>query len=288
VGIVFARLGCDTAEAAELVGSGGVSHDNLMSHLGLIEQRAHELLQMYAAAQAHALAGGQLGAAEEAALLANAMGAMIGPGPHVPAGASRAQIVPPTSSGGVELAARGLEADEASDDNNDEEPEDARPFSRDELRARTVRALVRKEKRQAAAAALSRGRAERTAAADAKALAGKDKDGAGQARAPAGGYRASGGARPLQAAGPESSAAPPRSNAAAGDAADKRAAAALADDDADARHGGRAAADLGAVAALAPMSNAGHAHAAEGERAPRASLEVGGTMSDDSESESER
>jgi hypothetical protein len=175
--MVFEKLGCDTRESVELLGTAGVTEHNLMAHLGLIEQRTNQLLQMYAAAQAHQHAAATSRQDDEMALIASAVGSVLGPGPHVPAGSVQVAIVAPSSSGAAELAADGLDILPDEEEEDEEEPEDSRPFSRDELRARTVRKLARREKRLAAAQAVAKGRVER--ADKERAAAGKDAGASG-------------------------------------------------------------------------------------------------------------
>jgi len=159
VGIIFTRIGCDTPDNFALVGPGGVTEKSLMLHLGLIEQRTNQLLQMYAAAQAHQHATTNSSAQDdERLLIANAVSAVLGPGPHVPVGNGIVLVAAPSASGADSTALDDNAADSADEE---EEPLDSRPFTRDELYARTLRGLARREKRAAASMALSRGRAER-------------------------------------------------------------------------------------------------------------------------------
>lgn len=43
---MFASAGCDTPAARELLGPGGVTAANLMQYLGIVEQKADQLLQV--------------------------------------------------------------------------------------------------------------------------------------------------------------------------------------------------------------------------------------------------
>jgi hypothetical protein len=54
---VFGKVGCSSAVNLELLGSEGVTEANLMQYLGIIEQRTHEILQLYAASQPQANPG---------------------------------------------------------------------------------------------------------------------------------------------------------------------------------------------------------------------------------------
>ena len=50
VASMYAKLGCDDPSNRELLGDQGVTEANILSYLGVIEQRSNEILQMYAAA----------------------------------------------------------------------------------------------------------------------------------------------------------------------------------------------------------------------------------------------
>ncbi|KAK9805927.1 hypothetical protein WJX73_005724 [Symbiochloris irregularis] len=50
VGVLFEEAGCNTPAVRGLLGSSGVQDTNLVQYLGIIEQRAHELLQEYVVA----------------------------------------------------------------------------------------------------------------------------------------------------------------------------------------------------------------------------------------------
>jgi len=48
---LFNKIGCQTSDAIEILGTQGVTESNMMQYLGIIEQRANEVLQMFAATQ---------------------------------------------------------------------------------------------------------------------------------------------------------------------------------------------------------------------------------------------
>ena len=45
---IFVKIGCDSPAVRELLGDEGVTENNIMSYLGIMEQRTNELLQMNA------------------------------------------------------------------------------------------------------------------------------------------------------------------------------------------------------------------------------------------------
>jgi len=45
---IYNKIGCNTPANRELLGDLGVNESNMLSYLGVIEQRANEVLQMYA------------------------------------------------------------------------------------------------------------------------------------------------------------------------------------------------------------------------------------------------
>ena len=78
---IFHRIGCRNTIAASFVGNQGVTDSNLMQHLGIIEQRTNEVLQMYAASgaafndDAPAEPSANAGSASSAGTNANGVGA---------------------------------------------------------------------------------------------------------------------------------------------------------------------------------------------------------------------
>ena len=49
---MFTKMGCNAAAISEMLGNAGVTEHNMMTYLGIIEQRTNELLQMYRSSQA--------------------------------------------------------------------------------------------------------------------------------------------------------------------------------------------------------------------------------------------
>lgn len=131
---IFNKIGCNTPANMELLGNEGVTEGNMMQYLGIIEQRTNEILQLCAATQAQArdvsADGGQ---GNPLPSVTN----ILGSGPQMPAGQNHISIQPPTTS----------EEQYESDDDSEEEDED-RPFSRDELKAKTIRGLSKRESKE--------------------------------------------------------------------------------------------------------------------------------------------
>ena len=171
---IFNKIGCNTAANMELLGHEGVTEANMMQcapdptraaprrpaplpaaahrrpppplpagsahaprpthhrYLGIIEQRTNEILQLYAATQAQARDGGDVGGAVPATTH------VLGQGPQVPAGSTSISIQPPSTG-----EDDGLDSDDDSEDDADD-----RPFSRDELKAKTIRGLHKRESKE--------------------------------------------------------------------------------------------------------------------------------------------
>jgi len=125
VAAIFTKLGCDTTSARELLGGEGVTEENIMQHLGLVEQRTNEILQMYAASQV-ALIGGEVHPGMALAVL--------GQGPHIPLGSGQVYVEPPSTADEV------IESDEDDDDELD-----YRPMTRSELQGKASRVIAKKE-----------------------------------------------------------------------------------------------------------------------------------------------
>eukprot|EP00232_Nephroselmis_pyriformis_P003386 CAMPEP_0182912456 /NCGR_PEP_ID=MMETSP0034_2-20130328/37522_1 /TAXON_ID=156128 /ORGANISM="Nephroselmis pyriformis, Strain CCMP717" /LENGTH=532 /DNA_ID=CAMNT_0025049131 /DNA_START=62 /DNA_END=1660 /DNA_ORIENTATION=- len=119
---IFNKIGCNTPAVREMLGDGGVTESNMMQYLGIIEQRTNEILQMYAASQA-AQHSGEGGAS---------IASILGQGPQTPAGALHLQIEAPSTTDDVEESESG-----------EEEDDDSMPLSRDDLRAKVNKKLLR-------------------------------------------------------------------------------------------------------------------------------------------------
>mmetsp|Transcript_2618 Transcript_2618/g.5837 ORF Transcript_2618/g.5837 Transcript_2618/m.5837 type:complete len:553 (+) Transcript_2618:152-1810(+) len=119
---IFNKIGCDKSALSDMLGTTGVTESNMMQYLGIIEQRTNELLQLY---HTHAKERGD--AAEPVAV--------IGQGPAAPAGSTIINIDPPV-----------IGDEDDSEDESDEDEE--RPLSRDELKAKTLRGLTKREGQQ--------------------------------------------------------------------------------------------------------------------------------------------
>lgn len=128
---IFTKIGCNTPANMEMLGNEGVTEANMMQYLGIIEQRTNEILQLYAATQARE------GTVDAQGNPVPPVASILGQGPAVPAGRHTVSIQPPTTT------------DEAydSEEDSDEEDED-RPYSRDELKAKTMRGLHKRENKE--------------------------------------------------------------------------------------------------------------------------------------------
>ncbi|EEH60297.1 outer dynein arm docking complex 2 [Micromonas pusilla CCMP1545] len=137
---IYNKIGCNTPANRELLGEEGVNTENMMQYLGIVEQRTNEILQMYAAAQA--TAKGE--ASDENRAVddkkdkeTRAMGyaALLSQGPDKPA------------TGGTTLKIQLPTTRETGDEDSDEsDVEDDRPLNRDELRAKTLSRLAKRER----------------------------------------------------------------------------------------------------------------------------------------------
>jgi len=130
---IFNKIGCNTPANMEMLGNEGVTESNMMQYLGIIEQRTNEILQLYASTQAQA----REGAVDAQGNPLPTVTSILGQGPQLPAGQNTISIQPPTTT------------DEAYDSEEDSEDEDDdRPFSRDELKAKTMRGLSKRENKE--------------------------------------------------------------------------------------------------------------------------------------------
>lgn len=114
---LFHRIGCELGPIAEVLGDSGVTESNMMQYLGIIEQRANELLQLYASIQGPELSA-ELGSTSQSIIGA----AVFGMGPQTPFGSSVLDVRPPAA--GDEM------------DGDESEFDDVRPLTREELMAK--------------------------------------------------------------------------------------------------------------------------------------------------------
>lgn len=121
-------IGCHTQLLTEMGAENGCTDSNIMIYLGIVEQRANELLKSYVDLQHHGTTrptDGDLhhsGSAPPSSMLV---------GPNTPAGMSAVSINVPTT-------AEDFESDDSEED-------DEHPLTRDELHAKTMRGLAKRE-----------------------------------------------------------------------------------------------------------------------------------------------
>merc|ERR1711988_488833 len=117
---IFNNIGCNMSGVSEVLGTGGVTEGNIMTYLGLIEQRANEMLAI----------NNQVLKAREGE---DARGA-VAPGPQSAAGATHIlNILPPTTG------------DEYDEEEESDDEDETRPLTRDELKARAQKQMTKKE-----------------------------------------------------------------------------------------------------------------------------------------------
>lgn len=121
------KLGCNTKLLLEMGTEAGCNESNIMIYLGIVEQRANELLASYLNLQQHGQTGG--GAPWQQDAVGVTAGMFVGP--NTPQGMSAVSINVPTTS----------EDYESEDSDEDEE----HPLTRDELQAKTMRGLAKRE-----------------------------------------------------------------------------------------------------------------------------------------------
>ncbi|CEG46949.1 uncharacterized protein PHALS_03618 [Plasmopara halstedii] len=139
---LFTKIECNTHLMVELVGDSNVTDANLMTYLGVIEQKTNEILQQYAALvaidvqsnkvqsdildQAASVAVGAAGGTNGAVAKLHSI---LGVRPIAPMGQEPLQINPPNLN------------DYSSDEGDTDDG--MHPFTRDELKARTLKGMRR-------------------------------------------------------------------------------------------------------------------------------------------------
>lgn len=109
---IFSRLGCNSTAIEEMLGNQGVTESNMMQYLGIIEEKAINILENYAESQLQ----------------------------HE--GVMKLHLEDPIKSTGQ--AKLDLRWEDLSDGENADSEEDERPLSRDELQKKSLRLLNRK------------------------------------------------------------------------------------------------------------------------------------------------
>merc|ERR1711871_1565924 len=117
---IFSNIGCNMTGVSEVLGTGGVTEGNIMTYLGLIEQRANEMLAVHN--QILKQREGEEG-----------RGASTVAGPQSAAGATHINILPPTTG------------DEYEEEEESDDEEETRPLTREELKARAQKQMTKKE-----------------------------------------------------------------------------------------------------------------------------------------------
>merc|ERR1712216_143950 len=113
---IFNRLGCIPPEGG---GSGTVTESNTMQYLGLIEQRTNEIKQLYATLK------------EE--------------------DDDEDEIMPPRGNASSQLQIKlPSTVEEYSDNDDDDDEDDQRPFTREELKMKTMRGISKKQEKKGA------------------------------------------------------------------------------------------------------------------------------------------
>jgi|EP00982_Pelagococcus_subviridis_P015248 coiled-coil domain-containing protein 63/114 len=126
VSSIYHKIGCDTPENREYLGDDGVKEDNMLMYLGIIEQRANEIIAAYVAKLSASGGGGRYGG--------KIVARPTGP-PTPPKGAiAGVSIDPPTTA-----------PDDYGRDDESEEEVDDRPLTREELQEKTLRSLSKRE-----------------------------------------------------------------------------------------------------------------------------------------------
>ncbi|KAL0490609.1 ODA1 [Acrasis kona] len=124
---MFDAVGCDASSVQESLGSSTVTESNMMTYLGMIEQRTNELIQQ------HLSRNHENG--EDHDDTVSVSSGMLSIGPHQPFGAVRPSISPPTTGEGL------------SDDDDDDDEEE-RPLTRDELLSKTKKMMMQQQKKK--------------------------------------------------------------------------------------------------------------------------------------------
>lgn len=145
---IFNKIECNSSAMADMLSDTTVTEANIMQFLGMIEQRTNEILQQYASMKrVQELSKGNLAGQEVDVRTStpNLMVNILGIGPATPMGGEQLQINPPN-----------LE-DYSSEDESDDSEDQSRPYTRDELKSKTLKGIHRRKK-DAKASGVKRGK----------------------------------------------------------------------------------------------------------------------------------
>lgn len=135
---IFDKIECNSSAMADMLSDTTVTEANIMQFLGMIEQRTNEILQQYATMKrAQELTKGNREGQNEVDVRTstpNLMVNILGIGPATPMGGEQLQINPPN-----------LE-DYSSEDESDDSEDQSRPYTRDELKSKTLKGIHRRKK----------------------------------------------------------------------------------------------------------------------------------------------
>jgi TolA-binding protein len=122
---IFTNIGCNMNGVSEVLGTGGVTEGNIMTYLGLIEQRTNEMLGMYTnVVKQHEHPGGEHEVHRSPSSIV---------GPVSAPGTTHIAILPPTTG------------DEYEEEEESEDEDETRPLTRDELKAKAQKTMSKKE-----------------------------------------------------------------------------------------------------------------------------------------------
>jgi len=129
---MFTKVECDTEN---MLSDSTVTEANIVQYLGLIEQRCNEVLQQYATYSQRERERQNEDDDEEEGGGANAVLSVLGVGPNTPMGQELIHVNPPKLD------------DVSSEEESDGEDEEARPLTREELKAKTLNRMHRRGNR---------------------------------------------------------------------------------------------------------------------------------------------
>lgn len=135
---IFNKIECNSSAMADMLSDTTVTEANIMQFLGMIEQRTNEILQQFASMKrAQEVSKGISQGQTEVDIRTstpNLMVNILGIGPATPMGGEQLQINPPN-----------LE-DYSSEDESDDSEDQSRPYTRDELKSKTLKGIHRRKK----------------------------------------------------------------------------------------------------------------------------------------------
>eukprot|EP00116_Pleurobrachia_bachei_P005505 sb/3465767/ len=129
---LFNKINCDKSPIVEMLGDSGVTDNNMMQYLGIVEQRTNELLQLHAFVQAKEADSADTGAVPQPPSL-------LGQGPQPPV--TTINIAPPSTGVTGSQHATKAPTDDYESEGESADEDEIRPLTQAELKKKIIKGV---------------------------------------------------------------------------------------------------------------------------------------------------